>query len=82
MRVSSLLHQLRQGSSLSQESLMCVTWLTSWEMACVLEMMVTAQHCLPCRHSPGALVAAHVGGDQHLEGDAQHYHRKLEVFPL
>ena len=47
MRVRSLLHQLRQGSSLSQESLMCVTWLTSWEMACVLEMMlVTTQHCL------------------------------------
>ena len=38
MRVRSFLHQLRQGSSLSQESLMCVTWLTSWEMAWVLEM--------------------------------------------
>ena len=49
---------------------------------CPGDDMVTAQHCLSCRHSPGALVAAHVGGDQHLEGDAQHYHRKLEVFPL
>ena len=33
LRVSILLHQFLQGSSLSQESLISVAWLTSWEMA-------------------------------------------------